>query len=60
MGELLRAIPDLKGRDVPGKSSIGRTLNEYGINRKQSHCFQQLAEHPDIVEICLWIEKVGS
>jgi hypothetical protein len=50
MGELLKAIPNLKGRNIPGKSDSGVTLSEYGVSKKQSHQFQQLAQHPDIVE----------
>ena len=50
LGELIKAIPDLKGRDLPGKASSGRSLKDYGLSQKQSHYFQILADHPDVVE----------
>ena len=50
IGEMIKVEPKLKGRDVPGKSSVGVTLKNYGITKKQSHFFQTLADNPDIVE----------
>jgi len=48
MGELLKAIPYARDKQSSSKVTSLHSLPD-GISKKQSHQFQQLANHPDIM-----------